>query len=223
MLPPMVPVGTKMVVGLHYGPWRENRSLGPLVFLTAVSRSCLNPLTDTYQTAYNDDKYSQRLYASRNRNSNHKDDGNAMMQPDRRGKFSSNSRTMSADWSVATAESYGEYGAGTDDDDEGGDGGALPPRRTRYRRRGSVTKYSLETAETVKNEYEETNAILNQYRQGGGDVSTDDKIPQEKTTSMPDSFDFPIPQNPPVENLVENKKNEKKLTKGGRLRRFTMR
>ena len=100
---------------------------------------------------------------------------------------------------------------------------ALTERRTRYRRRGSVTKYSLETAETVKNEYEETNAILNQYRQGGGDVSTDDKIPQEKTTSMPDSFDFPIPQIQPVENLVENKKNEKKLTKGGRLRRFTMR
>ena len=210
--------------------------LYPMVWTTLPFQFILSLIfqslfTDTYHTSYNDEKYSQGLYASRERKKNHNKDGNAMMQPDRRGKFIGNSRTRSAEWSVATVESYGEYGAGTDDEgdnDEGRDGGALPPRRTRYRRRGSVTKYSLETAETVKKEYEETNTILNQYRQGGGDVSSGDKGPQEKQaavkpTLMPDSFDFPIPHVPPEETGADTRKNEKKLKKGGGLRRFTMR
>eukprot|EP00429_Kryptoperidinium_foliaceum_P053529 CAMPEP_0176091066 /NCGR_PEP_ID=MMETSP0120_2-20121206/45609_1 /TAXON_ID=160619 /ORGANISM="Kryptoperidinium foliaceum, Strain CCMP 1326" /LENGTH=271 /DNA_ID=CAMNT_0017424951 /DNA_START=157 /DNA_END=972 /DNA_ORIENTATION=+ len=48
-------------------------------------------------------------------------------------------------------------------------------RRERPRRRGSVTKYSLETAEAVKEEYEKNNEILNQYRSGSAeDPSAED-------------------------------------------------
>jgi hypothetical protein len=56
--------------------------------------------------------------------------------------------------SVATAESYGEYGEDTEQ-----------PRRQRYRRRGSVTKYSVDGQEEVKKEHEQHQNVINQYRQ----------------------------------------------------------
>jgi hypothetical protein len=77
-----------------------------------------------------------------------------------------------------------------------------------------VTRYSLETAETVKQEYDETAKILDEYRQGGG-AATD--TPPENQ-SMPDSFDFPIPANPTI-TLNDDKKGKK----SGSLRRYTLR
>jgi hypothetical protein len=56
--------------------------------------------------------------------------------------------------SVASAESYGEYGEDTEQ-----------PRRQRYRRRGSVTKYSVDGQEEVKKEHEQHQNVINQYRQ----------------------------------------------------------
>ena len=55
--------------------------------------------------------------------------------------------------STHTAESYGEYNSsGTDS--EGGGAHHPPQRRQRYRRRGSVTKYSLEATHTVRQQYD---------------------------------------------------------------------
>jgi hypothetical protein len=60
--------------------------------------------------------------------------------------------------SVATAESYGEYGEDTEQ-----------PRRQRYRRRGSVTKYSVDGQEEVKKEHEQHQNVINQYRQSSAE------------------------------------------------------
>jgi hypothetical protein len=53
---------------------------------------------------------------------------------------------------AATVESYGEYSQ------------AGAPRRQRYRRRGSVTKYSIDAQDTVKQEYDEHANMIDQFR-----------------------------------------------------------
>ena len=54
--------------------------------------------------------------------------------------------------STHTAESYGEYNSSGTDSESGAH--HPPQRRQRYRRRGSVTKYSLEATETVRQQYD---------------------------------------------------------------------
>lgn len=161
------------------------------------------------------------------------DTGNAM-QPDV-GRRRHPNRTKSADWSVATAESYGDYSGSSDDGDSTEGARTARPRRTRYRRRGSVTKYSLDTAETVKHEYEATTRILNQYRQQGRDGATP-TMPNSTDFPIPNATDFPIPSNTPqeVQEAItmepptspvegETSNDMKKMKKKGLLRRFTMR
>lgn len=59
--------------------------------------------------------------------------------------------------SAATAESYGEYS-------EADGGGGASPRKNRYRRRGSVTKYSIDAQDTVKQEYDDHANVIDQFR-----------------------------------------------------------
>jgi hypothetical protein len=56
---------------------------------------------------------------------------------------------------IATSESYGEYSQGE------GSGGT---RKNRYRRRGSVTKYSIGAQDTVKQEYDDHANLIDQFR-----------------------------------------------------------
>jgi hypothetical protein len=68
--------------------------------------------------------------------------------------------------SVATAESYGEY------DEQNPE----QPRRQRYRRRGSVTKFSITAQDTVKEQYDANHNVISNYRGGGADASTGDAM-----------------------------------------------
>lgn len=85
----------------------------------------------------------------------------------------------------------------------------------------------METAEVVRQEYEESNGFL-----GGGSAGSSDDVRQHPTvkkssTLMPDSFDFPIPAQSTFlldnenDDMISNTNKSKKPT--GRLRRFTMR
>jgi hypothetical protein len=56
--------------------------------------------------------------------------------------------------STKTAESYGESGYRSADSGSDCNGGGEPQQRQRYRRRGSVTKYSLEATHSVRQQYD---------------------------------------------------------------------
>jgi hypothetical protein len=56
--------------------------------------------------------------------------------------------------SAKTAGSYGESGYGSADSGTDSNGGGEPQQRQRYRRRGSVTKYSLEATHAVRQQYD---------------------------------------------------------------------
>ncbi len=146
---------------------------------------------DTYQTGYNDQSMG------------------GDMQPDHRSNFRRSAGSKSDDLSVhsaATAESYGDYGEEPD---------PQQPRRQRYRRRGSVTKYSLDAQDTVQKEYEEHDQILNQYRgQGHQEIAS-------SPTHMDESPDSPLQHQDDMLLQLPDAKDKKKGKKTG-LRRFTM-
>lgn len=109
----------------------------------------------TYQTGYNDEEGggggSRRLM----RNRTHGAD---------------DIQSVGSQHSIATVESYGEYGS---------DEAHQPERRQRYRRRGSVTKYSIGAQDEVKAEYDQQEQILDQYRNAtGGEMAPGDSIIQ---------------------------------------------
>lgn len=73
-------------------------------------------------------------------------------KPARTGRFNPPGKSASGGLSVATVESVGVY----DDNSR--------VRRTGYRRRGSVTRYSIVGHETVVNEYKKHEDVINQFR-----------------------------------------------------------
>lgn len=150
---------------------------------------------ETYQTGYNDDPSSS---------------GGAM-QPDHHRSRRSHGRNKSDDASVhsaATAESYGDYG---DDPDP------QQPRRQRYRRRGSVTKYSLDAQETVQKEYEQNDHIINQFRE----LQAIPQSPMPMDTSYPDSpMQADVDEGHHHHHHHKDHKKQKEKKRG--LRRFTI-
>jgi hypothetical protein len=136
--------------------------------------------------------------------------------------------------SAATAESYGEYGVL--DDQQEHEHQDQQPRKQRYRRRGSVTKYSLEAQETVQQEFDAHAQVIHQFR----DHNMLEQIPQSTTlsslstinnnnTTTAKQLDSPgvlveddsFRSSPSHTNNNTTKKGKKKGIKG-RLRRFTM-
>lgn len=156
----------------------------------------------SYETGYNDQST-----------------GNTM-QPDprshaRRHHQHQQARYKSDDMSVqsaATAESYGDYGDEPD---------LQQPRRQRYRRRGSVTKYSLDAQETVQKEYEQHDHVISQFRQLQ-DIPQS-PMPMDASSSLDSS---PLQQHGGDDDLLETlpdaKDHHKKKGKKKGIRRFTI-
>lgn len=150
---------------------------------------------DTYETGYNDRSTGNTMQPDQRSHRRHQH------QHPARYKSDDNMSVQSA----ATAESYGDYGDEPD---------PQQPRRQRYRRRGSVTKYSLDAQETVQKEYDEHDHILNQFRE------LKDIPPSPMTMdSAPDS---PLQGDDDLIVNLPDAKGDKKKGKRKGLRRFTI-
>jgi hypothetical protein len=148
----------------------------------------------------------------------------------------------------ATDDGEGPYQVGLNDDDVGTAGGGgggrrrrVPPRtrsdetwmfttaesngesrspRQRYRRRGSVTKYSIEEQNTVKQEYDEHANVIDQFRaamnfrqEAGATHSTshDHRTEEDKSQQQPQPENVqggPYPEQPPLAVSAEDSFDE---------------
>lgn len=78
-------------------------------------------------------------------------------QEEREPRFRPPVATASGAMSIATADSFGVY-------DDGEDSKQEPTRRQGYRRRGSVTRYSIVAQDAVVDEYKQHEDVINQFR-----------------------------------------------------------
>jgi len=90
--------------------------------------------------------------------------------------------------------------------------GGTPRKGPRYRRRGSVTKYSLNTVEDVKKEYNEHEDMINQFRNQALVSSTADHSKPSYGANSVDSGDL----SSDGDDLEKKKKNKKGFMKFGR-------
>jgi hypothetical protein len=116
------------------------------------SAAANNANGEIYHMGYNDGAESNSRKKPQRCRSGLSEDGSVM--------------SHSSNHSAATAESYGEY------DEQNPE----QPRRQRYRRRGSVTKFSLTAQDTttVKDQYDAHSNVISQYR--GTDGSSGDAM-----------------------------------------------
>jgi len=127
-------------------------------------------------------------------------------------RFRPPSHSSSGGLSVATAESVGLYDPNNNQ------------RRTGYRRRGSVTRYSIIGQEQVVGEYKKHEEVINQFRQDSKTISRSirnlqvNQEPEEESPEMPSSSeDYDNSPKRLTPSPVVKKKNK---MKGGGIRRF---
>mmetsp|Transcript_31440 Transcript_31440/g.65968 ORF Transcript_31440/g.65968 Transcript_31440/m.65968 type:complete len:327 (+) Transcript_31440:2530-3510(+) len=80
-------------------------------------------------------------------------------------RFRPPTKTGSGRLSVATADSFGVYEDSSEADPGGDAPGTVSIRKTGYRRRGSVTRYSIVAMDAVGAEHREHESIIDRFRQ----------------------------------------------------------